>query len=123
MTSFIKRFYKDPDGRWFIDLPEYIQAGLGDKSNLEMVAGADRLLDMVSKNTNEVTIRFSSEPFENYNYKLERSSDYGYDTELDPEDDPGGWYTVKSLKMNLWLCPVTLYLFDGIYPSNIFISI
>ena len=38
------RFYKE-NKIWYIDLPEFLEKGLGTKSNLMMVAGADTLLD------------------------------------------------------------------------------
>ena len=111
MSDFTKRFYKDLDNCWYIDLPEYIESGFGDKSNLEMVAGADTLLDILSNNGDNVTVHFSSEPFDDYQYLLETDS-----------EEPDGWYEVKNLNLKLWLCPVTLYVFNGIYPPNIYIN-
>jgi hypothetical protein len=43
MESF--RFYKDPDGRWYVDLPEY----QGSKQDLEMVSGADAFLEILAQ--------------------------------------------------------------------------
>ena len=39
------RFNKEEDNRWFVDLPEWE----GEKDELEMVLGADMLLDIISK--------------------------------------------------------------------------
>lgn len=37
------------EGRdWFIDLPEYIEGG-GSKGDLQMVEGADKMLDMMAE--------------------------------------------------------------------------
>jgi hypothetical protein len=58
----VHRFYKDDQG-WFIDLPEFLEAGLGTKGNLAMVAGADTLLDRLSNNGDEVILRISDEDF------------------------------------------------------------
>lgn len=44
-------FYKDSTG-WFIDLPDYP----GEKWDLQMVAGADKMLDVLSKGSDLVTI-------------------------------------------------------------------
>jgi hypothetical protein len=131
-TSQTNRFYQDPDGRWYIDLPEYIEAGLGNKSNLEMVAGADDLLTNLAAGKSEIVITFSDQPFEGYTVQLERSSDYGYDPPLDMEEDAGGqyhvvqktkWYQKKPEFQFVWLCPVTLYVFNGEYPKNIYIKV
>ena len=46
-----KRFYKE-NGIWYIDLPEFIEQGLGTKANLMMVDGADTFLDFLSDNGN-----------------------------------------------------------------------
>jgi|688.fasta_scaffold368458_2 hypothetical protein len=128
-----KRFYRDTDGRWYIDLPEYLEAGLGTKANLEMVAGADDLLSELAEGETSIYLRFSDQPIEGHQIHIKRNSDYGYTTELtdDPEWDPGGWYHIvekrkwyqfKKEPKYLWLCPVTLYLFNGKYPRDIYIS-
>lgn len=122
-TPITKRFYKDPDQRWYIDLPEYLDAGLGTKANLEMVAGADKLLDQLSDHKNDVEIRFNESPFEGYEIKLDRTSSMDYEDILYPEEDAGGWYTIDGTNTSLWLCPVTLYVFNGAYPENIFIQV
>ena len=41
------KFYKEEDNRWFVDLPEWE----GDKEDLEMVMGADILLEILSGNS------------------------------------------------------------------------
>jgi hypothetical protein len=129
-----KRFYQEEDGRWYIDLPEFIESGLGDKANLEMVAGADTLMSKLAQGKSEITLKFQDTKFEGYEIELIRSSDsfYGVDDIDDIELDAGGWYhyydkrkwyELKGDKHILWLCPVTLYLFNNTYPKNIFIQI
>ena len=129
-----KRFYQEEDGRWYIDLPEYIESGVGTKSNLEMVAGADTFLSRLAEGKTTITLKFEDEPFEGHTINIIRSSDYGYSPELtdDMELDPGGWYhyydkkkwyQLKPTCHTLWLCSVTLYLFNNTYPKNIFIQI
>ena len=58
----IKRFYKE-NSIWYIDLPEFLEEGMGSKANLMMVDGADTLLDILSNNGSEVTLEFSQLPF------------------------------------------------------------
>ena len=116
------RFYQDTDGRWYIDLPQFITEGHGTKANLEMVAGADKLLSHLAAGNSEVTLQFDKEPFDHHQIHLVRSSNYGYSELLDPEDDPGGWYDVKGTNQTVWLCPVTLYVFQEQYPENIYIK-
>ena len=54
-------FYKTEDDRWFIDLPEYIEQG-GDHEDLEMVRGADQLLDILSNGSNAAQVEVSLTP-------------------------------------------------------------
>jgi len=123
-----KRFYKEPDDRWYIDLPEYINAGVGTKANLQMVAGADKWLDKLSGNTNEVTLTFSGEEFDGYEDHMFQSFDFPQDVYIDDKGEMhddlslGKWYTTTS-GHQLWLCPVTLYVFEGVYPQKIYYSV
>jgi hypothetical protein len=121
----VKNFYQEEDGRWYIDLPEYIESGVGTKSNLEMVAGADTFLSTLAQGETSITLKFTDKEFVNHDVELIRSSNHGYTSELidDVELDAGAWYTVKDNNHDLWLCPVVLYLFNNIYPKNIFIQI
>jgi hypothetical protein len=54
------KFYKEEDGKWFVDLPEWE----GDKDDLEMVMGADILLEILSNNSDYCYVTFSDEPFD-----------------------------------------------------------
>jgi len=125
---YTKRFYKENDGRWYIDLPEYIEAGVGTKANLQMVAGADKWLDKLSGNTNDVTVIFSGDEFEGYEDHMFQSFLFPADVYVDDDgeihDDLslGKWYTTTS-GHQLWLCPVTLYVFGGTYPQKIYYSV
>jgi hypothetical protein len=134
MAKFEKRFYQEEDGRWYIDLPKYIESGLGSKSNLEMVAGADTFLSRLAQGETTITLKFADEPFDGHLIHIIRSSDYGYSPELtdDMKLDPGGcyhyydkkkWYQLKPTQHDLWLCSVTLSLFNYSYPKNIYIQI
>ena len=54
------RFYKDPDNRWYVELPEYP----GVKAELEMVAGADTMLEMIAEGNDAVMAHFDLNPYE-----------------------------------------------------------
>lgn len=120
----LQRFYQEEDGRWYIDLPEYINEGLGTKDNLEMVAGADTLLSTLAQGETNIYVRFSDKPFEGSTIELIRSSGYTYTEEFDDIDvDPGAYYTVKHTDAIIWLCPVTRYVFNNTYPETIFVQL
>lgn len=107
-------FYKDNQG-WFIDLPEFIENGYGTKSNLAMVAGADKMLDRLSEGGNGITLEISETPFDGAEATLKKSGFclYGENYIFSSE-------TVKEFKV--WLCPVTKYVFGGKYPNIIYIK-
>ena len=56
-------FYKEA-GIWYADLPAFLEAGIGTKTNLMMVDGSDTFLDYISNNQGKVTLKLSTEPFE-----------------------------------------------------------
>ena len=127
----IKRFYKE-DGMWYIDLPEFLEAGLGSRANLLMVAGADTLLDKLSNKGTEITIRFGNYQFEGSGYIVLYRTQIGFDKDY-LEDvghapvESGAYYKVEAngplSDHQLWLCPVTTYIFSGHYPTIIHIQV
>jgi hypothetical protein len=98
------KFIKDDNKLWFIDLPNWI----GSHSALQMVAGADTLLDLLSNNGKEVTIEVKKKPFEGYTDRLQRIR----------FNDLGADY-IHNDSLNVWLCAVTIFVF-GYFPSNIY---
>lgn len=122
-----KRFYKENE-IWYIDLPEFLEQGLGSKANLMMVDGSDDLLDILSKNGTEVTIEFSHLPFDGATYTL-RAQQLGSNQDLLSKIGHafvsyGMYYNVRELNdMRIWLCPVTEYVFGGSYPRGIFVKV
>lgn len=122
-----KRFYKE-NGLWYIDLPEFIEAGLGSKNNLLMVDGADKLLDILSNSGDEVYVEFGDEEFEGYTHTLTKLL-LGMNKELlqavgHAPVDYGAYYIVEELEgMRIWLCPVTMYVFNGHYPNTIYLNV
>lgn len=109
------RFYKTPENRWYIDLPDWQD----DISALEMVLGADTMLDKVSGYTNECFLDLSDEPFEGADpIKL---------IENLQQSIGGGNYLMEAFKgvtvnQEMWLCEVTEYVFAGL-PELIYVNV
>jgi hypothetical protein len=124
-------FYKE-NNIWYADLPAFLDAGLGTKANLMMVDGADTFLDYVSNNTKSTTIKLSTVPFIEADAVLNKLG-YGMNSNLLEEVghayvDHGAYYLVEkfkdqSINHQLWLCPVTEYVFEGGYPQTIYIQL
>jgi hypothetical protein len=129
----IYRFYKETR-IWYIDLPQFLEAGLGTKANLMMVDGADTLLNILSNDGTEINLEFDSMPFDGYNVKLDLLK-MGKDQALlsalgHAPVDYGAYYTAYNTQWlgyefkisKVWLCPVTEYVFGGGYPENIYLK-
>lgn len=110
------RFIKE-ERDWFIDLPEYLENG-GSKGDLQMVEGADKMLDFISEGKNAVSLTIDRVSFD--------GSD---ELKLIERCDPfvgGGYYNLqtfegKEMNQTMWLCAVTEYVF-GDLPEQIFIK-
>lgn len=122
----IHTFNKE-DGTWYIDLPEFLELGLGTKGNLMMVAGADTFLDILSSNSDTVVLEFDSKPFEGFTDTLVNTG-MGKDQDVlddvgHPEVPYGGYYRAIEKNHDLWLCPVTEWVFKNGYPKNIYVKV
>jgi hypothetical protein len=108
MKSF--KFYKEDSGRWFVELPEW----LGSKDDLEMVCGADLMLDIMAQGDNVVYTNLSTEKIDNCNYSFELS--------FLREESEGAWYKLSGEfhDFELWLCHVTKFVFED-FPRKIYI--
>jgi hypothetical protein len=109
------KFVKTGD-EWFIDLPEYIEQG-GSASDLQMIDGADTMLDVMADKSASVTLTLSREPFD--------GADELVLTEKCDPDIGGGYYLMKRYKgqeinQSMWLCHVTEFVF-GDLPERIFV--
>lgn len=106
-------FQKDAEG-WFIVLPEWT----GEKSALQMVSGADTLLDYLSNGKSIVKLNASDKRFKGKNVLLllSKSNETGADYLYIEERQHDYHYH------ELWLCPVTLFVF-GIYPYKIYLQL
>jgi hypothetical protein len=108
------RFYREETNRWYVDIPEWE----GSKSDLEMVAGADTMLEYFSEGEDSVWLYISDEYFENSDYlSFQRMAD---------EIGNGAFYVMKKyrgieLNLDLWLCDVTLFVL-GKFPEKIYLS-
>ena len=124
--------FKKENGIWFADLPAFVDAGLGTKANLMMVDGADTFLDYLSNNQNHATLKISTSFFEGSDAVLNKIRIGLNQGLLDQighaKVDYGAYYHVEKFKEvainhQLWLCPVTEYVFEGTYPESIFIKL
>ena len=102
-------FQKDEDNRWYVVLPEWT----GDRSDLEMVQGADIFLDIIAKGRTSIKVKISLEPFEESKYTLTFVNHEG----------GGGTYHLESGEFDLtvWLCHVIEFVFGNI-PQKIYIG-
>lgn len=110
-------FYKTENNRWFVNLPEWE----GDHDELEMVCGADTLLDIIDMNKHNdgmvKVIVTTDKPTSRTNYHLRGS---------DRVIDSGRYYFVHHPYLSgfeIWLCDVTKFVFNGTFPDNIYFNI
>ncbi|SHM24928.1 hypothetical protein SAMN05444266_107130 [Chitinophaga jiangningensis] len=110
------KFYKTPESKWYIDIPGWDPA---DIDALQMVLGADTMLDKVSGNTNACYLDISDQPFDGADeIKL---------IENLKDSVGGGNYLMKrfkgeSVQQEMWLCEVTEYVF-GYLPEVIYVDV
>ena len=109
-------FYKTEEDRWYAHLPEFIAIG-GTEAECEMVSGADAYLQAHSLNY-----------LGSYNYvkfKISDTEELKQTLILLETDSSGAYYFIEDtdlkVKQMLWLCPVTLSVFNK-YPEKIFIE-
>lgn len=116
-----KTFYKESNGDWFIDLPEYIEQG-GTKSELQMVCGADTMLDVLSQGEDTVRVTFATEDIGGCKYQLHlRSLDYIGAEQWGNYKAPGASETYPEID-TVMLCPVTKFVFNGDFPLKIYVG-
>lgn len=105
MTMSKLKFYKDAHAEWYIDLPEY----KGPKEDLQMVGGADVLLDYLARGKEQIKLEISLEEKEGFSL-LQRND------KID-KPDSGMFYDYKGYF--IWICDVTTFVF-GEFPKNIY---
>lgn len=102
------RFYKNAKSEWYADIPEWA----GDDADLQMIEGADELLEWVSKSKEECKLLMADERLEDAEIlKLV----YAREANL----GGGGDYLLEHYKgeiknHKLWLCHVTEFVFKSL---------
>ena len=106
-------FVKEPTGRWFVDLPDW----KGDKDDLEMVMGADTMLDYMCEGEPMVVLILSTEKVECSKLRSPK-----YELNFKGEIYDGATYLLSgmNLEMEVWLCHVTKHVF-GNFPHIIYV--
>jgi len=108
------RFYKDPDTRWYVELPEWP----GEKADLEMVAGADMFLEILAQGDASVEVTLSDSDFPGANRLVLKNLGKVDGWEL----GEGAWYELVDyfgIDLDMWLCDVTKFVF-GTFPETIY---
>ena len=106
------RFYKTLENRWYADIPEWT----GSIDELEMVCGADIMLEIMAQGETEIYLSLGDKRIEGGSalMKFRETPDVG-----------GAEYIFTSWKgieynMNIWLCDVTRWVF-GTLPNTIYV--
>ena len=110
------KFNKENDKKWYIDLPHYPFA----HHNLMMVAGADKLCELLSQDghSTKVDVVTTKEPKDNLvaeGYVQLKRTEWSL--------TGGAHYDVTNIEglTKLWLCPVTLFVYQK-YPKYIYVK-
>ncbi len=98
--------FNKEQGCWYIDLPNWT----GTKGELQMVAGADTLLDHLSNNGTTVNVALSTEKVIN---------ESGFQTLKRIVKTPPNGCIYHLGFTPVWLCNVTKFVFEGIFPNQI----
>lgn len=107
-------FEKTPEGRWYVVLPEWP----GGKEALEMVMGADMMLEIYAQGSDKVSLSISETEVP------------GYDRidliEICDADTGGAYYKIGKINnidydFRIWLCAVTEFVFGKI-PVSIYLK-
>lgn len=101
-------FYKEKN-KWFVDLPTWE----GSKADLEMVDGADRMLDELSFNpggnkATSILLDVLTKSKGEFNLTLSEKLEEGC----------GAYYKADKVNYRIWLCDVTRFVFGG-FPETI----
>ena len=94
--------------RWFVDIPWD-----GDVADLQIVVGANLLLDSLCNGNLRISIEVSTDPIKDYIY-LNKIS----------EDEFGAtyWINTPNFSGEIWLSPVTLAIFPD-YPKDLYMKV
>ena len=101
-------FYKNEQHEWYVDLPEW----KGDAAELQMVEGADAMLDLISCNGKKAVLQMSDE-------ELDKAETLTLTHIRDKNLGGGGDYLLEvyngnTINQKLWLCAVTEFVFESL---------
>lgn len=107
-------FEKTAEGRWYVVLPEWP----GEKSDLEMVWGADMMLDLYAQGSNKLTLSISETEVPGYD-KIQL-------VEICSTVEGGAYYKIDKINnidynFKAWICDVTKFLY-GEFPPVLFLQ-
>jgi hypothetical protein len=105
---------------WYAYLPEFIALG-GTEAECKMVSGADTFLDLIAGH------RYDGKAMNYVTVKISDDEQLAYSMEQIDSDEFGSSYIIlnyDTVACNhfLWLCPVTLSVFDN-YPETIYFNV
>ncbi len=105
---------------WYAYVPEFIALG-GTEAECKMVNGADTFLDLLAGH------RYDGKTMTYVTVKISDDEELGYSMKQIDSDQFGSSYivfTYDTIACNhlLWLCPVTLSVFDN-YPETIYFNL
>lgn len=102
-------------GKWFVLLPDYP----GEPMDLEMVSGADILCETIDRDKNGfISVTISDKPMLGDEFATNLIA-------LDIKEcfeEIGSTYVIRGSDKEVWLCPVTKYVF-GKFPETIYIRL
>ncbi len=116
MTRRIFEFYKNKDGEWYLNLPQW----KGDPADLQMIEGADKWLDLISDHAGNTKLILSDTIFE--------AAETLTLLRIREENLGGGGiyylesYQNKKVGLKIWLCEVTRFVFNQI-PQKVYFSV
>lgn len=105
-------FERFEDGRWYVVLPEWD----GLQEDLEMVEGADKMLDALTTDGMYVTLDISED--------VPETDDY-FTLDIEAHDEDGAYYNVvgcDKFGSTIWLCNVTHFVF-GDHPEKLYCKV
>jgi hypothetical protein len=119
-------FYNE-NGKWYIDLPYYLNNISGRKENLIVGNGVDEFLNIISKNSASVQVFVSTSRYDGFEARLSlikrdiNQIDY-------PKFENGAYYKLdvfNGFEKNqiMWLSDIFKYVFGGHFPNKIWIKI
>lgn len=100
------------DTTWYVDLPEFLARG-GDKEDLRLRAGTNRLLKMLAGKSRRITLAIDTEPFEGAGV---------LDLVTHCEAPRGGAIYRRdtgNAGVLIWICDIALFVF-GDMPERIY---